>query len=350
MEPPIGTRNAQGPHRYRHLPLKRLDFALHSALNQSKRQVRHEHVPCLADVSSMPDFDKIIADGLDEVLAMPLRLPDWAQSWDNFLAKLGSAMGKIVVYQQDDNKKWKLCGANVQPSPGRIKLTCDSETGQPRYSVRDWAVWYLEFQRNPEWQTEAYYLSDVMPSGNQLYWRSFVELNPLLARMWDRTSELSLHSYLEEYCPSISIPPMDPPFYIAPVLPGSGVIAETPPHLDGHGSQTAYHLCLFGDGYNEVLVWEALLEQKGKSKELCQQEWSTLLTKLGICEVPTLPHDVDGYLFWSGHWEEKLTADSFLKLNLKKKIALTPGNLILLPAGLPHMFSKVRSFTLIFTH
>ena len=94
-------------------------------------------------------------------------------------------------------------------------------------------------------------------------------------------------------------------FYIAPVLPGDEVMIETPPHKDGHGSQSAYHLYLFGDGANRVFFWKPVLDKTAQQ----------LHRALPIPAKPNLPHNVTGYSFSSSQddWERKVTADRPLK-------------------------------------
>jgi hypothetical protein len=108
---------------------------------------------------------------------------------------------------------------------------------------------------------------------------------------------------------------------------------ETPPHKDGHGSQSAYHLCLFGDGANRVFFWKPVLDKTAQQ----------LHRVLSIPAKPNLPHDVTGYSFSSSRddWERKVTANGPLKEHLFKRVMLSKSKILLLPAAFAHLFTKV---------
>ena len=222
---------------------------------------------------------------------------------------------------------------NASPKPDRMQASFTRAGGSPRYTVRTWALWYRRVLVDESWRNEMYYMTDITPLYNMTkYWPALERLNPWLSLLRDQSSPLSLHSYLAEVC-TMAIPDMDPPFYIAPVLPGDDIMIETPPHKDGHGSQSAYHLCLFGDGANRVFFWKPVLDKTAQQ----------LHRALSIPAKPNLPHDVTGYSFSSSRddWERKVTADGPLKEHLFKRVMLNKGEVLLLPVAFAHLFTKV---------
>lgn len=216
-----------------------------------------------------------------------LQLPKSLSSWEAFcsLPHLFEALGKVAVYKRISEKPdvWTLV-VDAKPMPERLAHKVELAKEGARYEVSAWASWYQQFLANKEWQTEAYYLSDVLSLEGQSIWKELVELNPQLKHLSDRASVLSLHTYLYETDDRIEIPNMDPLFYLAPVLPGNGVIILTPPHEDGFGSQAAFHITLFGSGVNLVYLWRSPDDTAKKSE---------LYKTLSIPEKPTLPHNVN---------------------------------------------------------
>lgn len=287
-------------------------------------------------------FDKLV-QGAGTTRVVLLDGVDWPRSWEAFVEKYGDETGKIVVYKEIDEDRWMLA-TGEEPKFARIKRATVSPDGGARFTVHAWSEWYTNFLRTLAWQKEAYYLVDVnIPSAKAL-WSRIGELNPLLSLCDDRTSPVSLHSYLHTYNSHISIPPMDAPFYIAPVLPGKKIIIETASHEDGMGSQTAFHYCMLGDGCNRVHIHYPPHERLGKRKS--EQQVERLYRRLRIPDTPTLPHDLDNYTFsvhreaWTkANEEEQLLRDFFFK-----GVIVLPGETLLLPAGYPHLFSKVVSF------
>ena len=188
-----------------------------------------------------PDNWRLVSDLMLNASTRVLNLPAWATSWDTFVEEFGEAIGKVVVYRRDPSKNTCSLAVNASPKPDRMQASFTRAGGSPRYTVRAWAMWYRRVLVDESWRDEMYYMTDVTPLYNMTkYWPALERLNPWLSLLRDRSSPLSLHSYLAEVC-TMAIPDMDPPFYIAPVLPGDEIMIETPPHKDGHGSQSAYH-------------------------------------------------------------------------------------------------------------
>ncbi len=82
-------------------------------------------------------------------------------------------------------------------------------------------------------------------------------------RMLSNTGPLCLNHYIHAMDPAISMPNMRSKLYVAPMIDLSAVgedITEaafmlTPPHRDGHGTQSSVHTQLFGSGRNLVRIW-----------------------------------------------------------------------------------------------
>lgn len=279
---------------------------------------------------------------MSNLIPYQLKLPEWAQNWTSLCEKIGDAVGKIIVYKKVTDDKWML-DSNAIPVVDRIQssFTRDNVSW---YSIREFSKWYSRWLITPSWQSEAYYLVHVVPSNNiTVLWSEMVGCNPWLKHLYDRTSLLSLHSYLAPLT-SIEIPDMDPPLYIAPVLPNSHVMIETAPHLDGFGAESSYHLCLFGAGHNNVFFWKPVLEQEGNEDFLlCERQM--LHKQLGIPVKPTLPHD-SNYTFSVNQdaWSTIVQQDSPVHRYFLKHVKLSGGNILLLPAAYPHMFTKVKIF------
>ena len=114
---------------------------------------------------------------------------------------------------------------------------------------------------------------------------------------------------------------------------------ETPPHFDGHCTQTSLHRTLMGDGYNLVHVWDLLPPHQ----DVLFREVVSLPP---INESQTLPHDEEYFCdssldVWDVAKETKLNEWGIYS----KRMLVAPGEAIVLPAGRAHVFKKIGTTT-----
>lgn len=263
---------------------------------------------------------------------VPLSLPLLYQQknrWQAFVDKYKNSMGKLVIYQREGNK------ITLSPDDAHPWPDCKAPNGEPLYSVETWAAWFDEFAANPDQCSEICYLTDIeMP---RPLWKEFVALNPWLAGFNDLKSPLSLNSYLHKKFRRITTD-LGPRMYIAVTVEnnnGSCLIA-TPPHKDGHGSETSFHLVLMGSGYNFVVFFDE--DQLETEKEKAE-----LRKKLSIPRVPTLPHNTKSFTFNTNlvAYLKDLLQDEMIEKAYIGAVRVAPGQVIGLPANVIHYFFKV---------
>jgi hypothetical protein len=134
------------------------------------------------------------------------------------------------------------------------------------------------------------------------------------------------------YDEQIPMPDMDARLYLAP--PWTGAVI-TPPHFDGHGTQTSLHRVLMGGGHNLVHVWPRFLPH---------QEWKWRQS-VGLPppeEPQPLPHDICYTIDSSSEvWDVKREANLREFGISSSKFEVRPGQAIVLPAGMAHVFKKI---------
>lgn len=200
-------------------------------------------------------------------------------------------------------------------------------------SLQQWDDWHSENAlKNPVDIQELLYLVDVeLPETVQ---NELEELNPLLDIM-DDTGPLCLNHYIFGLEKQITRPHMRSKLYIAPVLiPGAAIL--TPPHWDGHGTQTSIHTVLFGSGYNLVQIWNlAPLPD-------VQNQFRSIVQLPPADQPQHLPHDEEySYDTSPTAWHTRKKA-RLLSVGIKSHVhKLKPGNSLLLRGGWPHTFKKV---------
>lgn len=134
------------------------------------------------------------------------------------------------------------------------------------------------------------------------------------------------------YDEQMPMPDADARLYLAP--PWTGAVI-TPPHFDGHGTQMSLHRVLMGDGHNLVHVWPQFLPYQ-------ELKWRQSVGLPSPEKPQPLPHNIHYTIDPSSEvWDVK--RESLLREFAihSDKFEVRPGQAIVLPAGMAHVFKKI---------
>lgn len=207
---------------------------------------------------------------------------------------------------------------------------------EERWTIKYWDSWYFNHFRGKPWDkiTVLYYLANIHIEANTFHTELRREFPDTIDK-WGFKGSTCLNRYTYAQYPDMPLPPAGYLLYLSPPVPG---MILTPAHLDGYGTQMSTHMVLFGEGcFNKVYSWTP--QQIGTR----MQEFRKITGIAPENEPQHGPHAKD-VTFTINTETQDFDPNKIKQLQsigiFGDIMTLSPGEVVVLPAGTFHAFLK----------